>query len=461
MNWLFIFLLSTSARAEMIFLDLNDAPQEIAACREGVQTANMRSERNENLHIVNPKARPRQRGEDSYKSDTYHALRAKIVELRSRGVPIDSIVISGEDGSGEFFGSQGKLPYHEFHALVREFPDVEKTLKTAAVWGCYTTTVNGSEQYWLNRMPNMQFTMGFTTQGPNKTRPGNHALLKQFCERRQEAAQATTMDALCRFYESLKQITTTSVAVCNRLGIATAEYSATDKCLTYQELHRRCPNFINDARLQGIYDKYMSGDQEPPIDDENKLTDLRKYYNEVNKWRHCARKYRTARGTDMPFPPNLIRLIKYKKVKENLARLNRNELEDYDQALENGGLSAFKVGDITKLSRRQLNDRIMGAVAALEGQSVEVPASRAPARRCEAGGFLFSGCENEPAGSTRRVRAAKDPVLLRMAQCMRQTFIQMNHECIPFDNVAAGSKTQSGCLLNYDEAHERSEDDPC
>lgn len=459
MSALLASLIFLSAHAEMIFLDLNDAPQEIAACKEGVQSASMRGERREELHIVNPSTRPRQRGENSNRSNTYHALRAKIIELRSRNIPIDSIVISGEDGSGEFFGSQGKLPYHEFQSLVREFPDVEKTLNTAAVWGCYTTTVNGSEQYWLNRMPNMQFTMGFTTQGPNKTRPGNHVLLRQFCERRKEAARATTMDALCKFYDSLRQLTTTSVAVCNRQGIATAEYSATDKCLTYKQLHDRCPNFINNQALQSMYDRYMSGDQDPPVDDDNRPSELRKYYNEVNKWRHCARDYRTARGSDMPLPPNLIRLIKYKSVKENLARLNRNELESYDEELQRAGLGAFKVGDITRLSRRALNDRIMGAIAALEGQSVQAPAPAG--RRCAGGGgFLFSGCDDS-ASSPRTVRAAKDPVLLRMAQCMRQTFIQMNHLCIPFDNVSAGSKTQSGCLLNYDEAHERSEDDPC
>jgi hypothetical protein len=328
----------------------------------------------------------------------------------------------------------------------------------------------------------MQFTMGFVTQGPNKTRPANHVLLRQFCERRREAAEATTMDQLCRFYDSLQQLTPTSIGVCNRQGIASREYAVGgkgEKCFTYQQLHDRCPSFINNKELQGIYDRYMNGDAEPPEDTETRVTDLRYYYNEVNKWRHCAQKYKDARGTNMPFPPNLIRLIKYQKVKKNLADLNRNELKAYDQALERAGLGALKLGDITKLSRKALNDKITAAVAALSGKNVEVPASSPPpreetpmSRNCDGGSFMFGGCDGtetaaRPQRATqfsaarRTVRAVKDETLLRMAQCARQTFVNMNHECIPFDLVGDHPKSQSMCLMNYDEAQEKNEDDPC
>lgn len=80
---------------------------------------------------------------------------------------------------------------------------------------------------------------------------------------------------------------------------------------------------------------------------------------------------------------------------------------------------------------------------------------------------MFGGCGSGSAtaypasGSRGSLRAVQDPTLLRMAQCMRQTFVNMNHECTPFDLVGDHAKSQSACLMNYDEAKEKSEDDPC
>lgn len=491
-----LLFFSLNAQAEMIFLDLNDAPKERAACEEGIQSKGIAGERKETLHVVDPSKHKKENGENYQRSPAYHALRKKIKSMISAGTPIDSIVISGEDGSGDFFGSNGKFQYYEFQEIVEEFPSVAKTLKSAALWGCYPSTVVGSEQYWLNKLPNMQFTMGFVTQGPNKDRKAGHDLLRQFCERRQEAAQATTMEALCRFYDSLQQLTPTSVGVCNRLGVASKEYAVGgkgEKCFTYKQLHDRCPSFIKNKELQAVYDRYMSGDSEPPSESETKMSDLRYYYNEVNKWRHCAAKFRedrraenkrlgvseTERPTGMPVPQNLIRLIKYKKVKENIMKVNSSQLAEYDENLERVGLGRLKVGDITQLSRKSLNEKIQNAVLALQGQTVEIPATSAPpvetapvsTKECVGGtGFLFGGCAESAKPAPRAapmsskktvVRGVSDPTLLRMAQCMRQTFVNINHECIPFDLVGDHPKKRSPCLMNYEEAKEVSPDDIC
>jgi hypothetical protein len=480
--------LSFSAGAEIIFLDLNDAPEEIRHCQAGLDKKHLKQRgegRREQLHVIDPKEYVSKRGESSLKTKTYHALRSKIQDMIRRNIPIDSIIISGDDGSGEFFGSQGKFHQHELVALVKEFPQVGKSLKSAALWGCYPSTVNGAEQFWVNKLPNMQFTMGFVGQGPDKTRPANHALLKQFCERREEAAEATTMDALCRFYDSIEQMphALTSLGLCNRVGIASREYSTRgrpEKCFTYRELHARCPSFINNPQYNDIYARYMSGESEPGDEAGRKMSDLRNYYNELQKWRHCSQQFRHQRGSDMPVPANVIRLVKYKKLKENLAKWNAPQLADYDEMLNESGLGALRLGDITQLSRKSMNDKIMAAVAALKGQSVETPVSSPPPREtaprtnapCVGGSqFMFSSCE--PASTARRpapstqisrqpIRPVRNPALLRMAECMRQTFVNMNSECSPFDAVGNYPKSRSICLLSSEEAQdERGEDEAC
>jgi|GEM_PF-5492974 len=472
----FLFLLATGAHAEVIFVDLNDAGEEIRHCQAGLDAKNAKQtwQNPEQLNVV--KGTPGDRGDYT---KTYHALRAKIQDMIRRGVKIDSIVISGEDGSGHFFGTQGDFHSYELKALMDEFPQVASTLKTAALWGCYPTSVHGAEQFWINKLPNMQLTMGFVVQGPDKTREANHVLLKQFCERREEAAQATTIDQMCKFYDSLQQVAVTSLGLCNRMGVASREYAigrTGEKCFTYDQMHKRCPSFINNRELQNVYERYMSGDAEPPEESFARISDLRNFYNEVQKWRHCAEQYKTARGSDMPYAPNLIRLIKYQKLKKNMAKLNAPELAEYDRALERAGLGALKLGDITKLSRKSMNQKIEAAVAALQGQTVEVPVTSAPPadvlprseRACN-GNFMFSGCAGDegsrrspaPVSNAQSVRGVQDPPLLRMAQCMRQTFVNMDNVCSPFDLVSNHPRTSSMCLKSYAEAKVRFPDDPC
>ncbi len=473
----FLLLFSFAARGELIYLDMNNAGEEIKACQAGIEAKNAKKlwQEPEQLHVVKGVA-----GESNFKSKTYYALRAKIMDMINRNIKIDGIVISGEHGDGHFFGSQGDFYQRELVALTKEFPEVGKSLKTAALWGCYPTSVHGAEQYWVNKLPNMQFTMGFVTQGPDKTREANHVLLKQFCERREEAAEATTLDQLCKFYDSLHQVVPTSLGLCNRAGIASKEYAQGpngEKCLTYKQLHDRCPAFINNPALEGVYERYMSGESEPPAEVPGRVSELRNFHNEAQKWRQCAAKYKAQRGTDMPFPPDLIRLIKYKKIKENLARINAQELAEYDSALERRGLGALKLGDITKTSRKSMNQKIEAAMKALEGEDVEVPVASPPrpaANRsrppCVGAGFLFSDCDDsagagrasEAAPSRRIVRAvSEDPTLLRMAHCMKETFISMNGECSAFDVVSGHARTQSPCLMKYERAREKNEDDAC
>jgi len=469
--FLFLWFLSIAARAEMIFVDLNDAPEEINKCREGIEAKNAKGlwQKPDQLHVVRGA-----KGSKNYRSNTYHALRAKIADLVRRKVPVDSIVISGDDGSGNFFGSEGEFTQRELKALLDEFPTVGASLKTAALWGCYPTSVHGAEQFWINKLPNMQLTMGFTAQGPEKSRPANHILLKQFCERREEAAKAITMDQLCKFHDSLQQLTRTSLGICNRIGTASVEYARNgEKCFTYQQLHERCPQYTNNPKLMEVYEKYMSGEAEPPEEVPGRTSDLRKFYNETQLWYHCASKFKHQRGFDIPYPPHVIRLIKYNKVKANLMKLNKGELESYDKSLERAGLGALKLGDITKLSRKELNQRIEAAVSALQGRNVEVPASqpvsaaKAP-RRATAGtgAFMFDPEEVETparpvAQRPQTVRAAKDPTLLRMAQCVRMTLVNLDPACTAFNLVGDRPRTESTCLMNYNEAQERHEDDAC
>ncbi len=463
------FFIDVRVHADMIFLNLNDAPEEIASCKAGVAANNEKAKKNppDQLMVINAV-----QGEnaDDNRSNTYHVLKKEIKRMLAAGKTIDSMVISGEDGSGHFFGTNGDFHQNELRDLVKEFPQLSKSLKSAALWGCYTTSVHGAEQFWVNRLPNMQFTMGFTLQGPEKSRPANHALLKQFCERHEEAVKATSKDQLCAFFDSLTHLTKTSIGVCNREAVATVEYKTRkEKCFTYEELHKRCGEFTKDPALEQVYQDYMSGRLEP--DDEShgeKASPLRNYYNQLNLWRHCREQFKADRGYDMPYLPEVIRLIKYGKIRDNLSKLNAKELADYDRELKKAGLGALALGDISNhsLTRAQMNQRIENAISALRGQTVQVQAAPVAATRPEkkkGGGFLFDPDEEATPvrAPSSTIRAVNNPTLLRMAQCMRMTFVNMDYRCTQFKNINDRMGDPSSCLMTYNRAKTKGEDDDC
>lgn len=470
MMWLPLLFVLSLARAEMIFLDLNNADKEIKACQDGIEDKKKKSGQHDDVHVIKGL-----KGERDNKSNTYWALREQIKSLLARKVRIDSIVISGEDGTGNFFGSTGDFDYRELQALSEEFPELKSSLTSAALWGCYTTNVNGTEQYWLNRMPGMKFTMGFTMQGPDKYKEGNHQLLKQFCGRRQEAVNATSKDQLCSFYDGLQQLVSTSVGLCIKTRDNTNIYAGqgyakgNEKCFTTKELYERCGEYIRNDKGLDVYREYLSGEKEPGATEP---PDLRKAYNTNQLWRHCVKQFKTQRGTDMPYPPNMIRLIKQYYVKKNLAELNAKELASYDQALERAGLKELALGDITKLPRKTMNQKIQAAIAALNGQTVQVPVTEAKReaqkKRGLSGGFVFDFDEEQaapvaPPSAPKYVRGVKDPTLKRMAECMRMTFVQMEEDCSPFGTVneRARPTDRSECLFSYDRAKVVKDDDPC
>jgi hypothetical protein len=502
-----LIFVSGAAHAKCLFVNLNNASEEINYCKRGLEEKAVRTGQDvEDLIVVDGVEGDTPDTKKRTHSNTYWQLRKVIAEKLRNGERLDCIVISGEDGSGHFFGTNAAGQSTNFYSadlrqLYDDFPQLKGTLNSAALWGCYPTSVHGAEQFWVNRIPAMQFTMGFTIQGPSKERGANHDLLRQFCDRREEGAQATSMDALCQFYDSLQQITHTSLGICNRTGLASKEYGhpgTDERCFTYDQLKDRCSEFLqNYDALEATYEDYKQGKREDfEFDKNGNLSDLRKFYNQVQLWRHCQDKFKTERGYDMPYAPDIIRLVKFNKLLSNLKKMNGPELQQYDIMLKNMGLKDFRLGDLATAHRSDLIAKLEGVIGALEklaggANSVTIEtqvAKTAPAKAPEpeatvdiSNGFLFGGGDTSqgadtaapaPVTSTQTVQATVtksaglvngiDPArALRMAQCLRQTLVNTDYRCAPFSMVSEHPSGPSLCVISYERAAQRFEDDPC
>lgn len=497
-------MMAITGSAEIIFVDINDAPLEIQACEAGLADKARKTGKaepplertngncNDTGGIFGTDKVPRKE-----RTDTYWCLRHKVKTMLESGRKIDSLVISGEDGNGQIFGrykgNPGALHAHEIALLYEEFSELKSTLKSAALWGCYPTTVDAAEQYWLIPNQSMQFTMGFTLQGPDKERPANHALLRQFCEKREEAVEAAQRNALCEFYDKIQQdpLAMTHMGMCDRYGVASKDYAYPgmedeDHCFTYEELHKRCGEFIPYYESQvKMYEDYRLGKRDDfEFDiydrdgdgDKTEKSELRLFYDELQKWRHCADQLKVDRSFDMPYAPDVIRLIKSKYLQKHAAELHSPEFKQYDHALIKMGLASLALGDVSKLSRSELVEKIQGAVVAtneLKGgtNSIDVTPVLQPKVTSEESdstefGILFSeetyveAKPQTPAPVT--VTKSKnglvnnvDPEAVhRMAQCFRKTLVNTSWECVPPSWVGSEGKRKSRCLISYERAGE-------
>lgn len=425
-------LFALFANADVLFIDLNNAPGEVAACSAAdpgrVWTVN----------------------QSTMKRGVIDAQEVEnaISRMEAAGKSIDSIVISGHDGNGQFFGGdrdENTFTADQLQEILSRYK-TKKTLKTMALWGCYGGNVAASENHWLNPGLGAKFTIAFPLQSPNKNHRPSQELLGQFCDpqRRAEAERAAeSKDALCQFYKNMPMLRQIGASVSNCNSVATNLYGK-NECYSYEELHARCAEFDVDQDQLAMFKAYMAGSpgyENPPLDGSDVFaepgkTPVRRYYDQAHLWLHCASKLKDF-GYDMPHPAQIVRLVKYAQIRDNLNALNRRELEDYDRRLDELGLGDYALGDLRGLSRADLNARINGAYRSLWNM-----ASR-----------------GEAAGDTRA------DVVWRMARGLKSALVDLQYKvrdekdrsftCSHYTLVHAGQtdpRKKSQCILSYEKA---------
>ena len=374
--------LSGSAHAVILFVDLNNAPREYAACKRGAGE--------ENVSVVSR----------TFNSDDEHPtgqpvniafVRRKIEIMEANGQKIDSIVISGHDGSGHFMGLDGGGDFYhsDLTKLLAERESTGKSVTSLGLIGCYPNNVHGAKIYWLNPNPNVKMTVGFAVQSPTKEKAATGNLVEAYCKNRQEWVNKQSKSELCDIYPKFNApFAGLGLTMCSREAVAGESYKKDgNQCFTYQEMQDRCGEFDPGDKEANMYSKYMSANNpcepqyaNPPVD-KNSIysggaSPLRKFYSKVHLWRHCADDFKKNRkhidprdGTEsaynLPNAPEVIRLVKYDDIKTNIARLNDAEIREYDQRLDDLCLGQYKLGDITQLNRGEMNRRIENATRSL------------------------------------------------------------------------------------------------
>jgi hypothetical protein len=214
---LILVLLSLNARADIMFLDLNNNPLEIAAAK---RAADKRGERLLVYPQVNKEqaaliASYRQRLEvlqRDYEAATTDAdrerlrteyrnvdeerrtkvqevtfgpeqLKTVLGQLSADGTKLSSVIISGHDGNNDFSGSQGYMYASSFNEAFAQYPELADGVESLFLAGCYTVKPGTLEYQFQDTFKNLNVIAGYDDAAPLGDKPAGHQYIENFLTR--------------------------------------------------------------------------------------------------------------------------------------------------------------------------------------------------------------------------------------------------------------------------------------
>lgn len=311
----------------IIFLDLNNNPQEIestkrAACKRG-----------ESVIVLPEKGK-------NFDLGTLHSV---LTSFEQKGTKVNSFVISGHDGGGQFGGSNGFFSKVMLHELMKVHPETRDSVSSVLLLGCYT----GVKQEifdWKQILPSANLIAGYEGQAPLGDKPAGHSYIEGVLLKEKEMNEAKNKRALEKILKSgIKHMSTISAAmyvhpkICapgteHESGFYFRSLKGKDALqdLVTQECMR-----IKEGEGPLMLDKFMAyyrGEKEIPKQTHG--TELRAIYNFFREKGHCF-----EGDNNYPTPDKVLFTLFFDGVKQNYAHFYEDQLEgmkgEYDDMMKN------------------------------------------------------------------------------------------------------------------------------
>lgn len=410
-----LVLASPAANADIIFLDLNNAGEEIAAV-ERAAAARRPPERVRVIPTVDP-ARRRAQDAASRKADDAAAklqkecppnstnpncgrlreewnraseelrqataanrldgakIKEELRKLEREGIKASSVVVSGHDGNGKFSGVYGAVTSDALNEAFSAAPNMTRDVKSVLLWGCYTTTLGSLDGHWRNVFPNVGIFAGFDGRGPNKYRPANHTYLEDFLKIDQALLNAGSQDEMKGMIRRIRGFSDTAASICIKDLIATPAGNGNVEIRNLSQLRRDCALDNETRSLLAEYRCYLEAREDrcknPPID-VGASNPLRKLFGKLDSKPQC-RAYWSSINAEVPELQNVQMLLFYNQVKLNLTSLHGADLAKIDKALRDVGAPAgLKVSDLDHLSRADMIKRLAAIETFLDRADFQV-----------------------------------------------------------------------------------------
>ena len=299
----------------IIFLDLNDNPKEIDSARKAA------CKRGESL-IVMPNS-----GE-AFSQDTLDQL---LTGLEKSGVSVNSLILSGHDGGGQFGGTNGYVSKSMLNEVMQDHPKTQESVSSVLLLGCYT----GVKQEifdWKQILPKVNLIAGYEGQAPLGDKPAGHSYIEGVLAREKEMNEVKSEKELEKILKKgIKHISSISAAmyVQPKMCAPGTEHEsgfyfrplkgrdALQDLETQECIHE---NETNGPIMLEKFMAYYRGEKEIPK--ETHGSELREIYNYFREKGHCfeaKRKY--------PSADKVLFTLFFDGVKKNFAFFNKGPLD--------------------------------------------------------------------------------------------------------------------------------------
>lgn len=408
-----IFLATQFAHADILFLDMNNAPQEIAAARRAAAA------RGERVIVLPDPSQPTARREYGFLKEQ---LEQELQRLKTQRANISSVVISGHDGTGSFSGDHGSIKAEDLRSAFSKAKPVGDNAKSLLLWGCYTATPGSIEFRWKDTLPGVAAVAGYDGSAPAKERLGSHTYLEDFLKKENSLLQIRDTRQLAAAYNSIRNINVMKAAAC-----INDTYLQPGKApRTMQSILGECKDVatsVPSAEQYSCYFESRANCETLPANTPD--SPLRTYYNHLQATNHCNSQLQAA-GVRRADPDSVIRLILFNQVVENMQKLNAAEIAYLNQTLQDLGAPAdLRIGDLTMMKRGEIR-------ALLDKVKLQFNTN-------------FDGSTKLDTDAQVELEA-KRQVAFSMVSGMANSLHELQERCVPFDWVEPNARSASSCI---------------
>lgn len=283
-----LFISVQTVRADVLFLDMNMSSKEIAAARKGaeargeklivlplisessrkiIETAQGKvyqhsgflatrcgqdTQGRTDLAKVNPalynqceqaKEKEHAAKDELTKLKKQHlkpldqnSLQQELKKLKDQGVNLTSLVISGHDGHGSFFGVNGYFTATDFGKAFKENAPLGNNIRSLALWGCDSAGPNDSIYQWQPMLPNLEIIAGFDGVAPSNERKAGHDYLENFLKQEKKLTAIKDQEALKAAFKRIEGVNVVTASMCTEKNFV----SSTKKSFNIKERVDRC-----------------------------------------------------------------------------------------------------------------------------------------------------------------------------------------------------------------------------
>lgn len=348
----YLLLAVSAARADVLFIDLNNGPGEIAAAQKAA------ARRGEKLIVYKGLKRgPNSQSHPIFtENNLAEDLNRVIGELKTKNISLSSLVISGHDGNGHFMGANGDINADELTQIFENNSPVGENVRSLYLWGCYTATPGALDQHWKKTLPNVDMVAGFDGSAPANTQKASADFLQDTLEKEKALTQLKDENEVQKALKKMKSGTQITAALCVKDKWA----SNKDKVDIEQRKKECTEQFLDDPKLSR-FECYLRGKPECPNVPENTQSgEIRQIYNFLQSHSICDS---FLRGRDRNFPSRdtTLRLIFFENVRRNFQKGSSSQLSAWERAQASIGLPPeirISKDEIVNLSRAELLSRL-------------------------------------------------------------------------------------------------------